>query len=102
MREKVENRTARRESDGFPVCIEDRPRQGPQEQAACHRVAPGDPDEWLSPREAALLLGLSTRSLERRRVAGAWPPFVRLSRQVVRYQRATLRQGPPSEAVHVS
>lgn len=66
-----------------------------------NRVVPGDQDEWLSPTEAATLLNLSRRTLERRRFAKEWPPFIRLSRQTVRYSRRILLAGPTEEAQFV-
>lgn len=45
--------------------------------------------EYLSPREAAALLGVSLRGLENLRRAGRGPAFVRVGR-AVRYPRAAL------------
>jgi hypothetical protein len=45
--------------------------------------------DFLTQHEAAALLRLSTRTLERHRVTGHGPAFVRLGRRVV-YRRADL------------
>ena len=44
----------------------------------------------LTQREAALALRLSERTLERMRVAGIGPRFIRLSRRSVRYRQQDL------------
>ncbi|UPY35430.1 helix-turn-helix domain-containing protein [Sediminicoccus sp. KRV36] len=41
--------------------------------------------QLLAPAEAARLLGVSVRSLERMRVAGDGPPFVRIGKRRVAY-----------------
>ena len=48
-----------------------------------------DPDTLLTGREAAALLRLSERTMERHRVAGTGPRYVALGR-AVRYQRRDL------------
>lgn len=46
-------------------------------------------DRVLNQKEAATLLGVSTRTLERMRVTGAGPQFTRLNR-LVRYRQQDL------------
>ncbi|MDE0006560.1 MAG: helix-turn-helix domain-containing protein [Rhodospirillaceae bacterium] len=48
-----------------------------------------DHPTYLSTRQAAELLGLSPRTLERYRGAGEGPPFMKMGRQV-RYARVDL------------
>jgi excisionase family DNA binding protein len=48
-------------------------------------------DTLLTQDEAARRLGMSVRSLERHRVAGTGPRFVKLGR-LVRYREADLRE----------
>jgi hypothetical protein len=43
--------------------------------------------EWLTPAQAAALLGLSVTTLEIWRVKGKGPEFCKLGRNVVRYKR---------------
>jgi predicted DNA-binding transcriptional regulator AlpA len=47
-----------------------------------------DHDVWLSPREAALLVGMSRDHLARLRCEGGGPPFAKPSARVVRYRRS--------------
>lgn len=51
-----------------------------------------DAPEYLAPREAAALLGVSVRGLEDLRRSGRGPAFVRVGRSV-RYPRAALARG---------
>jgi predicted DNA-binding transcriptional regulator AlpA len=46
----------------------------------------------LTQRQAAALLALSTRSMERMRSAGGGPKFVRLSRGRIAYREADLEE----------
>lgn len=41
----------------------------------------------LTPAEVALLLGVAKSTLERWRIVGDGPPFIKLSRSTVRYRR---------------
>jgi excisionase family DNA binding protein len=50
------------------------------------------PGENLTRAEAAEVLGVSARWLEKAAVTGGGPPFVRLSRRTVRYPRAELER----------
>ena len=47
----------------------------------------GDPNELLSQTEAAPLVGVAPRTLERKRWAGDGPPYIRISARCVRYRR---------------
>ena len=49
----------------------------------------GDRRSYLSTREAAALLGLSERTLERYRVTGEGPEYMKFGRRV-RYEQADL------------
>jgi predicted DNA-binding transcriptional regulator AlpA len=49
-------------------------------------------DTLLTPVEAADLLGLTPRFLERRRYVGDGPPFIRISARCVRYRSSDLRE----------
>ncbi len=51
------------------------------------RAIPADPEAALLPTEAALLLGLSPRTLEGLRFKGEGPPYFRI-RRGVRYRRS--------------
>jgi hypothetical protein len=53
------------------------------------RPIPADPDAALLPMEAALLLGLSPRTLEGFRFKGEGPPYFRI-RRGIRYRRADI------------
>jgi hypothetical protein len=44
--------------------------------------------EYLTPAQAAQLLGVKVNTLEIWRTQGRGPPFVKLSRNAVRYERA--------------
>ena len=46
-----------------------------------------DPEQLLTPKEAAALLGLSPRAIENWRGRGGGMKFVRISRRCVRYRR---------------
>lgn len=49
-----------------------------------------DPDALLNEKDAARLLGISVRFLQKHRSAGGGPPFVRLSSRCIRYRRRDL------------
>jgi hypothetical protein len=52
-----------------------------------------DPDEWLTPREAAAIAKLSERTLANRRSLHTGPPYIKLSGGIsgrVRYSRNAL------------
>ena len=49
-----------------------------------------DPDALLTEQQAALLLGVTTRALQKWRVRGTGPQFVRISSRCVRYRRRDL------------
>ena len=51
-----------------------------------------DSDQLLTTDQAAELLGLCSRTLERHRAAGSGPKFCKLSRRVVRYRRSAIRE----------
>lgn len=53
---------------------------------------PRNNSELLRPREAAERLRLSPRTLDRWRISGDGPPFVRLGRRAVAYRVADLEQ----------
>ena len=48
-------------------------------------MIPSDTPKCLSAREAAALLGVSAKMLERWRGTGAGPPYLRLGHRTVRY-----------------
>jgi predicted site-specific integrase-resolvase len=49
-----------------------------------------DPDPLLTPEAVAVRLTVKAKTLERWRATGDGPPFVRVSRKVVRYRRQDL------------
>jgi predicted DNA-binding transcriptional regulator AlpA len=49
-----------------------------------------DPNRLLRPRQAATLLGVTTRALDAWRYQGRGPQFVRVSQRCVRYRRRDL------------
>ena len=54
------------------------------------RPIPEHPDALLFTAEAALLLGLSPRTLEAFRLRGGGPPFIAVTPKAVRYRRRDL------------
>lgn len=44
----------------------------------------------LSPQQVAAILGVTQRTLERWRITGEGPPFVRLSRSTIRYSEPAI------------
>lgn len=59
--------------------------------------APVDPDELLRVQDAARLLNLSVRSLERMRAAGIGPRWVKCSPKILRYPRSEIRAWAQSQ-----
>ena len=51
-----------------------------------------DPDEMLTSPQVAKLLAITQRTLERMRVAGTGPKFVKMGPRLVRYPRRSLRE----------
>lgn len=51
-----------------------------------------DPDALLTEKDAARLLGLSIRFLQKHRSYGDGPPFVRISSRCIRYRRSDLKE----------
>jgi len=49
-----------------------------------------DRDTLLTQTEAAPLVGVAPRTLERKRWAGDGPPFIRVSNRAVRYRRGDI------------
>lgn len=49
-----------------------------------------EPDPLLTPQVMADRLGVSVKTLERWRLQGEGPPFVRVSRKVIRYRASDL------------
>ena len=56
--------------------------------AALPAAAPATDAECLTPAQAAQLIGVKVNTLEIWRTRGRGPPFVKLSRNAVRYERA--------------
>ncbi len=54
------------------------------------RPIPEHPDALLHTAEAALLLGLSPRTLEAFRLRGGGPPYIAVTPKAVRYRRGDL------------
>ena len=46
-----------------------------------------DPDALLTEQQASALLGVTIRALQKWRVTGSGPPFVRISSRCIRYRR---------------
>jgi predicted DNA-binding transcriptional regulator AlpA len=55
--------------------------------APAGRLIPVDPEALLYETEAALLTGLSVRTLQALRIKGGGPEFFQLGRRAVRYRR---------------
>jgi len=53
---------------------------------------PRGPDDLLRTTDAALLIGIETRTLEKWRVTGLGPPFVKISNRAVRYRHKDLQE----------
>jgi predicted DNA-binding transcriptional regulator AlpA len=53
-------------------------------------IASGDPDQLLSTKQVAELIGMSVSWLEIGRCAGFGPPFLKLGPRMVKYRRADL------------
>ena len=49
-----------------------------------------DPDALLTEQQAAALLGVTSRALQKWRSKGSGPPFVRISCRCIRYRRRDL------------
>lgn len=57
-----------------------------------HATAPSPPKLLLDEREAAALLGFTTRFLQNRRLRGDGPKFVRVSGSAIRYRLSDLHE----------
>jgi Helix-turn-helix domain len=55
-------------------------------------VSTANPDQHLDESQAAALLGVTVRSLQKWRLTGDGPPFVRMSSRCVRYRVGDLQR----------
>jgi len=58
------------------------------------------PPEYLDTHSAAAYLGLTRKQLEHWRCRGGGPPFLKVSRRIVRYSRADLDTWMAEHRVH--
>lgn len=56
-------------------------------------------DQLLKPEQAAVLIGVTVRTLQWWRTQGTGPPFVQLNRRVIRYPLKRLQEWEKSKEV---